>query len=170
MTFKRKQADLPVVSRSLRQESTRPKRTPFTADDRFRLARWLAFQRPVNEGRLSHSLYERLRVSPTMGCVPLSLSDVKQYSADDPIYGWASRHTPSAWREHYKKNRVIPWKDGTVLESMIQFNVRHGVDGDLSLETERLKRATNGHVTDGVEYEDKEDSSDAREVEGELLV
>ncbi|KAM6500312.1 hypothetical protein JOM56_003326 [Amanita muscaria] len=74
-----------------RQPGKRPGRVQYTEEDDKRLCRYLAIRTPSIEsgGRLGHRIYEELG------------------TLDPEEYGWALRHPPESWREHYriKKNR-----------------------------------------------------------------
>ncbi|WVR07932.1 hypothetical protein IAU60_004975 [Kwoniella sp. DSM 27419] len=119
----KRQAGGQVDRNRVKRSRTIP-RTPFTTRDREMLARWLAWKRPLPVGRTTRSIYEELEA----------------YPEDDQHYAWASRHSASAWHEHYKRSRGKQGFDGRILEDMVKSFVARGVeDESLSTARERIK-------------------------------
>ncbi|OCF39679.1 hypothetical protein I317_06534 [Kwoniella heveanensis CBS 569] len=100
-------------------------RHEFIAHDREMLARWLAFKRPEKTGRTTRSIYEELGAC----------------SRKHPYFSWASRHTPSAWHEHFKRTRGKVGNDGKILEEEVERYVKQGIDESLKTLRERTKGA-----------------------------
>ncbi|KAK0463616.1 uncharacterized protein EV420DRAFT_1099499 [Desarmillaria tabescens] len=72
----------------------RPHRVGFTEEDRENLARYLAYKVPYRDagGLLGNTIYNRM-------CAKIHVLPDE--------YAWTARHTPSSWREHYKKNKAV---------------------------------------------------------------
>ncbi|WVF68355.1 hypothetical protein IAT40_003120 [Kwoniella sp. CBS 6097] len=130
-----KKAPTSLSSSKRLQMKTKPPRSAhrheFIAHDREMLARWLAYKRPEKTGRTTRSIYEELGA----------------YSNKHPNYSWASRHTPSAWHEHFKRNRNKVGNDGKILEDEVERYVSKGVDQSLKTIQERSKGTAATHTT-----------------------
>ncbi|WWC73837.1 uncharacterized protein I206_107809 [Kwoniella pini CBS 10737] len=96
-------------------------RTEFTPSDRDFLARWLAYNKPDNVGRTTKSLYLEL----------------ESFRPSSPWYHTANRHPPSAWHEHFKRNRSKLGMDGKILEDQVDKYVDRGVNHTLRTRRER---------------------------------
>ncbi|PSR85872.1 hypothetical protein PHLCEN_2v5348 [Hermanssonia centrifuga] len=79
----------PVVYKNPGGRRAGEERTHFTEEDEERLCDWIASKIPYKEtgGRTGNRLYRQL-------CE----------MANNPDYGWVTRHTWQSWRERYKKN------------------------------------------------------------------
>lgn len=97
------------------------------------LARWLATRKPTETGRTSRSLYRQL--------------DSMDQSIGS-LYEWVSRHTGSAWHEHYRKTKNKEWKDGRVLSREVNRYVSLGVDNTLKTAGERANNLKIGEGDD----------------------
>ncbi|WRT69842.1 uncharacterized protein IL334_006833 [Kwoniella shivajii] len=112
---------VPVERKMTVKREGRIKRTEFDAHDRDRLARWIAYHRPTEVGRITRSLYDKLQT----------------YSPTHPFFPWASRHPSTAWHEHYKRSRSKIGSDGKILEDEIERYVNEEIDKSLKTKYER---------------------------------
>jgi hypothetical protein len=112
------------------------------------LARWLATRKPTETGRTSRSLYRQL--------------DAMDQSIGS-LYEWVSRHTGSAWHEHYRKTKNKEWKDGRVLSREVNRYVSLGVDASLKTAGERANNLKIGEGDDNERAYDAENTLGALE-------
>ncbi|KLT45862.1 hypothetical protein CC85DRAFT_282010 [Cutaneotrichosporon oleaginosum] len=115
-----------IVSSSTTAVSSIHLRTKFTAEDRDRLARYLAIACPDETGRTSRKLY-RLLVE-------------RGSNRQGNRWSWTARHPAEGWRQHYRTYKARPWHDGTVLEDLIRQYVEDGIDSGFLTTAERRTR------------------------------
>ncbi|KAK0211806.1 hypothetical protein IW262DRAFT_363752 [Armillaria fumosa] len=136
----------------------RPHRIEFTEKDKENLARYLAFKVPDRAagGLLGNVIYKQM-------CAKAKVLPNE--------YAWTTRHTPSSWRDHYKKNKAtmnermdeIVSEEGIILKNVDerdrrQNNRRPRVDPGLIREQEEEEEEILANLTRVTEESDANDA------------